>query len=217
MKMISQLRHLHSRFTRRPTMGSGRNALISAIAALALMTVNMTAARATPIHYQISNGSFTDFLDGDHEAVSGDFTVDTSVPQATSANITLTGNTFRSGFYSFVEGLTNFNGTALSQLWVEPPNGFGPDVRLEFSGLDPLQLTVTRVVFNNNSGQNGQGVDLHPHVGLVTSILVVETPEPSTLSIMFPTLGLVSVMHRARRRERIRPRLTHALEFVASS
>ena len=99
-----------------------------------------------------------------------------------------------------------------------PPNGFGEDVPLEFSGLDPFNLTVARVVFNNNSGQNGQGVDLHPHVGFVTSILVVETPEPSTLSIMFPTLGLVSVMHRARRRrERIGPRPTHALEFVASS
>ena len=73
------------------------------------------------------------------------------------------------------------------QLWVAPPSGFGPDMRLEFSGSDPANLQVTRAVFAN--AQQGFGsVDLHPQIGLAISE-VRPIPEPDTRVDLAVALG----------------------------
>lgn len=200
MRSVSWLSSIRTRISPRRNSRSRGQIQVLTIVCCALTMATASEAYATLINYQITNGSVAHFADGNTEIFSGNFIVDTTVPQATFADITVTGNPNEAGIYSFVEVFTNFNGAALVQLWVAPPSGFGPDMRLEFSGSDPANLQVTRAVFSN--AQKGfRSVDLHPQIGLIISE-IRQIPEPDTRADLAVALGFCLLVRRAVHRPR---------------
>jgi hypothetical protein len=166
------------------------------LGALALAGLVMTAgalpAHATPITWTLAGVTF-----GDGATASGSFTMDAAAHTWSSLNISTTSGVLSAFTYDASNSGIYFNGFGPNAFSIIPGNG---QRYLTFSFLAPLPINGGTAAINTASSWecNNCGTFRMVTQGSVTSA-AANVPEPGTLAIMAPALGLIGFLARRRK------------------
>jgi hypothetical protein len=166
------------------------------LGALALAGLVLTAgalpAQATPITWNLDGVTFSDGT-----TASGSFTIDAAAHTWSSLNISTMSGVLSAFTYDASNSGIYFNGFGPNAFSIIPGNG---QRYLTFSFLDPLPINGGSAAINTAASWecNNCGTFRMVTHGSLTSA-AANVPEPGTLAIMAPALGLIGFLARRRK------------------
>lgn len=167
--------------------------IMGALALAGLMlTAGAPSAQASPITWTLSGVTFSDGA-----TASGSFTMDAAAHTWSSLNISTTTGVLSAFTYDASNSGIYFNGFGPNAFSIIPGNG---QRYFTFSFLDPLPINGGSAAINTAASWecNNCGTFRMVTQGSITSV-AANVPEPGTLAIMAPALGLIGFLARRRK------------------
>lgn len=162
------------------------------LAGLVLMAASLSA-QAAPITWTLDNVTFTD-----GGTATGSFTIDAAAKTWSAFDIVTAGPALSGFNYNPTNSGLYFNGFGPNSFTIMPGDGHR---YITFSFLEALNETGnTRVILTDSSWECMNCSPWRYMSGSVTS-LAADVPEPGTVAMFLPALGLVGWMSRRRKKQ----------------
>jgi hypothetical protein len=156
-----------------------------------MLTAGTLPAQATPITWNLVGVTFSDGA-----TASGSFTMDAAAHTWSSLSVSTTAGVLSAFTYDASNSGIYFNGFGPNAFSIIPGNG---QRYLTFAFLDPLPDGGTATIATGSSWEcNNCGTFRMVTGGSITSA-AANVPEPGTLAIMGPALGLIGFLARRRK------------------